>query len=52
MPLADSLTFFDSGNPEIKKHPDVAPKTISTQVMAMNALLLGLELPKSMTQVP
>ncbi|WP_193071903.1 XcbB/CpsF family capsular polysaccharide biosynthesis protein [Brevibacterium sp. FME37] len=51
-PLRDSLSVLDSGNPNILKHPDVAPKTIYAQVMAINTLLLGFSLPLGEVAVP
>ncbi|WP_101574707.1 XcbB/CpsF family capsular polysaccharide biosynthesis protein [Brevibacterium sp. 239c] len=51
-PLRDSLSVLDSGNPNILKHPDVAPKTIYAQVMAINTLLLGFSLPIGESAVP
>lgn len=34
------------------KHPDVAPKTIYSQVLAINNLLLDLPLPKGEHPIP
>ena len=51
-PLRNSLSVLDSGNPNILKHPDVAPKTIYAQVMAINTLLLGFSLPLGESAVP
>lgn len=51
-PLRDSLSVLDSGNPNILKHPDVAPKTIYAQVMAINTLLLGFSFPPGVAAVP
>ncbi|MBM6590562.1 hypothetical protein [Brevibacterium sp. RIT 803] len=46
------MTIFDSQNTGINKHPDVAPKTIYAQVMAINSLLLGLEIPVGALSIP
>lgn len=51
-PLRERMTIFDSQNTGIKKHPDVAPKTIYAQVMAINSLLLGLEIPVGALSIP
>lgn len=51
-PLSDRLSILSSTNPEINKHPDVAPKTIYAQVMAMNSLLLGMSLPDNFAIIP
>ncbi len=51
-PLRERITVFDSQNTEIRKHPDVAPKTIYAQVMAINSLLLGLDLPVGQRLIP
>lgn len=51
-PIAHRLSIFDSGNSDIVKHPDVAPKTIYAQVMAINTLLLGFPLPKGESPIP
>lgn len=50
-PLRGKMTIFDSQNADIKKHPDVAPKTIYAQVMAINSLLLGLEFPVGLRSI-
>lgn len=51
-PLSDRLTILSSTNPEINKHPDVAPKTIYAQVMSINSLLLGMSLPDNFATIP
>lgn len=51
-PIRRRISVLDSGNPEIHEHPDVAPKTIYLQVMALNALLLGFGLGTGVTPVP
>lgn len=51
-PLKAQLTIFNSDNPEIVKHPDVAPRTIYSQVLAINSLLLGFPLPKGEHPIP
>lgn len=51
-PIKDRLTIFNSDNPEIVKHPDVAPKTIYSQVLAINSLLVDLPLPKGEQLIP
>lgn len=51
-PLRESLSVLDSGNPDILKHPDVAPKTIYAQVMAINTLLLGFKFPAGESAIP
>ena len=51
-PLRSQLTIFNSDNPQIMKHPDVAPKTIYSQVLAINNLLLDLPLPKGEHPIP
>ncbi|MGM0698043.1 MAG: XcbB/CpsF family capsular polysaccharide biosynthesis protein [Actinomycetota bacterium] len=51
-PLLSRMTVFNSDNQNIKVHPDVAPKTIYAQVMSINALLLGLELPTGIHAIP
>lgn len=51
-PLFGELAVFDSSNPAIKTHPDVARQTIYLQVMALNALLTGVPLPSGISPVP
>lgn len=51
-PLLDRIAIFDSQNVDINKHPDVAPKTIYAQVMAINSLLLGMEVPVGVRNIP
>ncbi|WP_166973432.1 XcbB/CpsF family capsular polysaccharide biosynthesis protein [Brevibacterium atlanticum] len=51
-PIVNQLTMFNSDNPEIKKHPDVAPKTIYSHVLSINSLLLGIPLPKGEHPIP
>ncbi|TGD30929.1 hypothetical protein EB835_10740 [Brevibacterium sp. S22] len=51
-PLLKRMTIFDSQNSGIVKHPDVAPKTIYAQVMAINSLLLGVEIPAGIRSIP
>lgn len=51
-PLRERMTVFDSQNVGIKKHPDVAPKTIYAQVMAINSLLLGVGFPAGTLSIP
>lgn len=51
-PISDQLSVLNVGNQNIMKHPDVAPKSIYAQVMAMNTLLLGFSLPKGESAIP
>lgn len=51
-PLRERMTIFNSQNVGIKKHPDVAPKTIYAQVMAINSLLLGVGFPSGTRSIP
>ncbi|AZL14889.1 hypothetical protein CXR25_14920 [Brevibacterium aurantiacum] len=51
-PLRNDLSVLDSGNPNILKHPDVAPSTIYAQVMAINTLLLGFGFPLGESAIP
>lgn len=51
-PLRRRISIFDSNNIGIKKHPDVAPKTIYAQVMAINSLLLGMKVPVGTLSIP
>lgn len=51
-PIESRLTVLSSGNPEIMRHPDVAPKTIYSQVLAINNLLLGFSMPKGEYVIP
>lgn len=51
-PIRDQLTILDSDNPDIVRHPDVAPKTIYSQVLAINSLLLSFPLPHGQTRIP
>lgn len=51
-PIMNRLSVLTSDNPDIVTHPDVAPKTIYAQVLAINNLLLGLSLPSGETQIP
>lgn len=51
-PLFGELAVFDSSNPAIKTHPDVARQTIYIQVMALNALLTGVPMPAGISPVP
>jgi len=44
--FGDIVSFFDSDNPRIKKHPDVGPATINSTVMLINMMLYGFEIPK------
>lgn len=44
--FGDIVSFFDSDNPRIKKHPDVGPATINSTVMLINMTLYGLDLPQ------
>lgn len=41
-----AVSFFDSDNPRIRKHPDVGPATINSTVMLINMTLYGLDLPQ------
>jgi hypothetical protein len=51
-PIKDRLTVLNSYNPEIVKHPNVAPKTIYSQVLAINNLLVGFSMPKGEQPIP
>lgn len=51
-PLCNRFSVLNSANPNILKHPDVAPKTIYAQVMAINTLLLGFTLPLGESAIP
>lgn len=51
-PLRARISVFDSQNCAIRKHPDVAPNTFYAQVMAINSLLLGLEVPVGVLSIP
>nr|WP_164930051.1 XcbB/CpsF family capsular polysaccharide biosynthesis protein [Brachybacterium faecium] len=51
-PLSDSLLFLNSTNPAILKHPDVAPNTIYSQLMAINSLIMDIPLPSGKVAIP
>lgn len=51
-PVKGRLSVLNSDNPEIKRHPDVAPKTIYSQVLAVNNLLLGFSMPSGEYAIP
>lgn len=51
-PLRSDLTILNSRNTDINSHPEVAPKTIYSQVMALNALLIGKPMGPGETAIP
>lgn len=52
VPMGRELTILNSRNTDINSHPDVAPKTIYSQVMALNALLIGKSIGAGETSIP
>lgn len=50
-PLRREVAFFNSRNPEIKDHPDVAAKTINTTTMLLNMQLYGLDITPGVTDI-
>jgi len=50
-PLRGEVAFYNSRNPMIKDHPDVAPNTINTTTMLLNQQLYGLNMTPGLTDI-